>query len=60
MTFIEQDIKGFLKLGNKAQLMTNHPRDSYEIVDNDGVKTLHISNPHRFWEKSNFLVIKID
>ena len=44
----------------KAELMTNHPRDSYEIVDNDGVKTLHISNPHRFWEKSNFLVIKID
>ena len=44
----------------KAQLMTNHPKDSYEIVDNDGVKTLHILNANRFWEKSNFLVVKID
>ena len=45
---------------NKAQLMTNHPKDSYEIVDHDGSKTLHILNPNRFWEKSNFLVVKID
>ena len=45
---------------NKAQLMTNHPQDSYEIVDHGNVKTLHIINPNRFWEKSNFLVIKVD
>lgn len=44
----------------KAELMTNHPKDSYELVDHDGVKTLHILNPNRFWEKSNFLVVKID
>ena len=45
---------------NKAQLMTNHPKDSYEIVDHGNVKTLHITNANRFWEKSNFLVIKVD
>ena len=45
---------------NKAQLMTNHPKDSYEIVDHGGAKTLHILNANRFWEKSNFLVIKVD
>ena len=45
---------------NKAQLMTNHPKDSYEIVDNGNVKTLHIKDAHRFWEKSNFLVVKVD
>ena len=44
----------------KAQLMTNHPSDSYEIVDHGNVKTLHILNPARFWEKSNFLVVKVD
>ena len=44
----------------KAQLMTNHPKDSYEIVDQGGTKTLHILNADRFWEKSNFLVIKVD
>ena len=45
---------------NKAQLMTNHPKDSYEIVDHGNVKTLHIKDAHRFWEKSNFLVVKVD
>ena len=45
---------------NKAELMTNHPKDSYEIVTNGNVKTLRILNPQRFWEKSNFLVFKVD
>lgn len=45
---------------NKAQLLTNHPKDSYEIVDHGNVKTLHILNAHRFWEKSNFLVVKVN
>jgi chromosome segregation ATPase len=45
---------------HKAQLMTNHPKDSYEIVTNGNVKTLRILNPQRFWEKSNFLVVKVD
>ncbi len=45
---------------HKAQLMTNHPKDSYEIVDHGNLKTLHIINANRFWEKSNFLVVKVD
>ena len=45
---------------NKAQLMTNHPKDSYELVDQGGTKVLHILNANRFWEKSNFLVVKVD
>lgn len=45
---------------NKAQLMTSHPQDSYEIVEHGNVKTLHILNANRFWEKSNFLVVKVD
>jgi len=45
---------------HKAQLLTNHPKDSYEIVDQGGSKVLHILNAHHFWEKSNFLVIKVD
>ena len=44
----------------KAEVMTNHPKDSYEIVDHGNVKTLHITNAAKFWEKSNFLVVKID
>ena len=41
--------------------MTNQPADSYEIVEGaDKVKILKITNPARFWNQSNFLVIKID
>ena len=45
---------------DKAQVMTNHPKDSYEIVEHGNVKTLHIKDAARFWEKSNFLVVKVD
>lgn len=46
---------------SKAEVMTNQPKDSYEIVDGDGgQKTLKILNPQRFWELSNFLVVKVD
>ncbi len=44
----------------KAELMTNHPKDSYEIVDQGNLKTLRILNTTRFWEKSNFLVVKVE
>ena len=44
----------------KAEVMTNHPKDSYEIVDHGNIKTLRILNPYRFWEKTNFLVVKVN
>ena len=44
----------------KAQLMTNHPKDAYDIVEIEGSKVLRITNPARFWEKSHFLVVKSD
>ena len=44
----------------KAEVMTNHPKDSYEIVDHGNIKTLRILNPNRFWEKTNFLVVKVN
>lgn len=44
----------------KAKIYTKHPEGTYEIVDNDGVKSLLITDPTRFWSLSNFLVIQID
>lgn len=45
----------------KAKVMTAQPANSYQIVeDANGAKTLRITNPGLFWEKSNFLVVKID
>lgn len=44
----------------KAKVMTSQPADSYTIVDADGQKVLRITNPAKFWQTSNYLVIQID
>ncbi|MDE6484584.1 MAG: hypothetical protein K2L14_04245 [Duncaniella sp.] len=45
---------------DKAKLMTDQPKDSYTIEDKGDQKVVIITNPARFWEKSKFLVIKVD
>lgn len=45
---------------DKAQVMTSQPKDSYTIVDQGGQKVIRITDPAKFWQLSNFLVIKVD
>lgn len=45
---------------NKAEVLTNQPKNSYSIEDNNGQKILKITNPDLFWSLGNYLVIKID
>lgn len=50
-----------LPLGtSKAKVLTNHPEESYEIVDENGQKTIKITNPEQFWSLSNYLVVQKD
>ncbi len=44
----------------KAKLLSKHPNGSYAIEDNGGVKTLKITNPTKFWEMSNYLIVQVD
>lgn len=45
----------------KAKVLTNQPKDSYEITDAaNGSKMLQITNPSLFWNASNFLIIQIN
>lgn len=44
----------------KAEVMTGQPKETYQIVEENGQKVLKITNPTRFWQTSNFLVIKVD
>ncbi len=44
----------------KAKVLSNQPAGSYDIIDNNGSKTLRILNPQAFWSLSNYLVIEID
>lgn len=45
----------------KAEVMSNHNKNSYTITsDENGMKTLNITDPDLFWATSNFLVVKTD
>lgn len=44
----------------KAKILTNHPADSYEIVEEIGSKVINILNPDKFWGLSNYLVVQVD
>ncbi|MBP5498275.1 MAG: hypothetical protein J6X81_02760 [Muribaculaceae bacterium] len=44
----------------KAQVMSKHPTGTYDITqDENGLKTLRILDKERFWELSNFLIVKV-
>lgn len=44
----------------KAKVLSKHPKDTYQLVDDGNVKTLRITDPARFWELSNYLIVQID
>jgi hypothetical protein len=44
-----------------AQLVTNHPSDSYSIeIKGDQVSDLRITDPEKFWAASKYLVVVVD
>ena len=44
----------------RAELLTNHPSGSYELVKDDkGQLSLHITNAPDFWSVSRYLVIQV-
>lgn len=45
---------------NKAQILTNQPQDSYEIIDENGLKVIKIINADKFWSLTNYLVIQVN
>jgi chromosome segregation ATPase len=44
----------------KAKLITNHPSGSYELVGEERVEKLLITDANKFWEASKFLVIVVE
>lgn len=43
-----------------GKVLTNQPSDSYRIDEQNGQKVLVITNPTRFWNAGNFVVIEIN
>mgnify|MGYP000811830843 CR=1 FL=1 len=62
--FTRADKRTFTTLdlhSKKAKVLTNQPADSYVIEEMpNGNKVLKVTNPTRFWNTSNFLLIQID
>lgn len=53
----DREIKLYSK---KAELLTTHPKGSYELVKDDkGLLTLQITDPVKFWSVSRYLVIQV-
>ena len=53
-----KEINLFVK---SAELVTSHPKDSYELVEsNKKIEKLVISNPQKFWSVSKYLVINTE
>jgi len=46
--------------GKKAQVVTNHPTDSYKISGEGDSRVLEILNKSEFWKSSKYLVVIID
>lgn len=44
----------------KAKILTNHPDDSYILIEKDGQMVLIIRDPKTFWNRTNYLVIQVD
>ena len=40
-------------------MLTSQPKDSYTIMDQNGQKVIKITDPAKFWQLSNFLVIEV-
>ncbi len=54
---IEQTLEIPLNV-KKAKLITSHPPNSYEIVGEDPVQKIKITNSKEFWSASKYLVIE--
>lgn len=56
----KRDIKTLNLNSKKVKIYTNHPDESYEIIERGNKKILKIKNVDEFWSLTNYLVIQID
>lgn len=44
--------------GDKINIVTVHPSNTYNLIDTNNVKQLEITDPERFWQASKYLVVE--
>jgi chromosome segregation ATPase len=56
-----QETKSISLYAKKAELLTNHPTEAYDLVEKDGqIEKIIIKDPTAFWGTSKYLVIQTD
>ncbi len=57
----KRNITAIPTTSKKVKIWSNMPSDSYQIVANaDGIKTVKITNPAKFWSLTPYLIIQVD
>ncbi len=55
-----QNTKKFYVDSDKMEIVTEHPSDSYKLINEEGkVKYLEVTDPSKFWKISKYLVISV-
>jgi len=54
-----KEVTSFPLFAEDAELITNHPTNSYELLKNDRIDSLIITDANNFWSVSKYLVIVI-
>jgi len=42
----------------KVELISNHPEGSYQVVNNDSITEIQITQPDKFWKKTRYAVVE--
>ncbi|MFP5471880.1 MAG: hypothetical protein ACLGGV_09825 [Bacteroidia bacterium] len=45
---------------SKAEILTTHPQDSYQLIGEKNIERLEIKKPKEFWSVSKYLVIVVE
>jgi len=55
-----REFKQFTLNAKKAEVLTNHPADSYHLSGTNTVEALIIDKPNEFWKASKYLVVVVE
>ena len=60
--FVKIDLRNITEINTnakKARILSKHPSDSYNLVEEGGETLVQISDPQKFWDQTKYLVIQV-
>ena len=56
----KRNLKEIPILSGKAELLSNHPKDSFRFRGENRVDAIEIIDPERFWKQTDYLAIQVE